>query len=524
MGAGVIELENIGYRDSDGELPSDISLGLQPESFHFLTGPSGADKTTLFKFYYGALLPTSGRLSAFGEDIAQLDRDQMALLRRRIGVVHQECHFPEHMAVATNVAFSLMVSRSADTSEQDDLSDLLGRVGLGSRLQAHSHELSVGERQRAALARPVILLSDVVLADEPTGSADWEISQRLLIELNRMGKTVLIATHDLSLIRAEKNQVQARILPISQRRLQLHGGGSMSKCDLCNLLRRDTCADRMVPPTGFTTQLTLFVSGAMATLEVFALALSLDSGRRADRWASNLPGAATLRINAPVDQRATQTEAALTVLQQNPGVASTRAMTSEEQVELLSPWFGTNLPLDTLPVPHLIEIIKGESGLDAASLRLGAEVPGVMLVDHTRWREPLVDAAMFLRRSGWISILLIGGATAAMITLAVNGLLAANAKIIEVLHQIGARDRFISVSFVRRFTFRTHFRAATVSTLLGMSGVLLLPEASDTGGFLTGQGFHGIDRVLLALIAVLGAAVAFLATWSAAWYKLKESS
>ena len=298
----------------------------------------------------------------------------------------------------------------------------------------------------------------------------------------------------------------------------------MSKCDICNLLRRNTCADRMVPPTGFTTQLTLFVSGAMAALAVFALTLSLDSGRRADRWASKLPGAATLRINAPADQRATQTEAALTMLQQNPGVASTRAMTSEEQVELLSSWFGTDLPLDTLPVPHLIEIIKGESGLDAASLRLGAEVPGVMLDDHTRWREPSVDAAMFLRRSGWISILLIGGATAAMITLAVNGLLAANAKIIEELRQIGARDRFISVSFVRRFTFRSRFRAATVSTLLGMSGVLLLPEASDTGGFLTGQGFHGIDRVLLALIAVLGAAVAFLATWSAAWYKLKESS
>ncbi len=299
----------------------------------------------------------------------------------------------------------------------------------------------------------------------------------------------------------------------------------MSTGTIRNLLRRDTRADRVVPPTGFTAQLTLFVSGAMAFLAVFALALSLASGRLADRWASELAGAATLRINAPADQRAAQTEAALTVLQQTPGVASARALTSEEQAALLAPWFGPDLPLDAVPIPQLIEIIEGEPGLDAAGLRLrlGAEVPGAVLDDHTRWREPLVDAANSLRRLGWISILLIGGATAAMITLAANASLAANAQIIEVLRQVGARDRFIAGAFVRRFTFRALF-GATVGTLLGMSGVLLLPEASDTGGFLTGLGFQGIGWLLPALIPILGAAVAFLATWSAAQRKLKELS
>ncbi len=299
----------------------------------------------------------------------------------------------------------------------------------------------------------------------------------------------------------------------------------MSKGTISNLLRRDSRADRVVPPTGFTAQLTLFVSGAMAFLAVFALALSLASGRVADRWASELAGAATLRINAPADQRAAQTEAALNVLQQTPGVASARALTSEEQATLLSPWFGPDLPLDTLPIPQLIEIIEGEQGLDAAGLRLrlGAEVPGAVLDDHTRWREPLVDAANSLRRLGWISILLIGGATAAMITLAANASLAANAQIIEVLRQVGARDRFIAGAFVRRFTFRALFGAA-VGTLLGMTGVLLLPEASDAGGFLTGLGFQGIGWILPVLIPVLGAAVAFLATWSAAQRKLKELS
>lgn len=299
----------------------------------------------------------------------------------------------------------------------------------------------------------------------------------------------------------------------------------MSKGDIRALLRRDSRADRVVPPTGFTAQLTLFVSGAMAFLAVFALALSMASGRLADRWASELAGAATLRINAPLDQRTAQTETALTILGQTPGVASARALSTEEQAALLSPWFGPDLPLDSLPVPQLIEIVEAEPGMDAAGLRLrlGAEVPGAVLDDHTRWREPLVDAAMSLRRLGWISILLIGGATAAMITLAANASLAANAQIIEVLRQVGAQDRFIAGAFVRRFTYRAFF-GALVGMLLGMSGVLLLPDASDAGGFLTGLGFQGSGWAYPLLIPPLGATVAFLATWSAAGRKLKELS
>ncbi|MGV6803523.1 MAG: cell division ATP-binding protein FtsE [Ruegeria sp.] len=222
----MIELENVSYSYGGGELLSNVSVQLQPGSFHFLTGPSGAGKTTLLKLCYGALLATSGQISAFDQDIARLDRDEMALLRRRIGVVHQDCRFLDHMTLAENVALPLMVSGRGADAEHGDLSELLTWVGLGKRLDALPPELSGGERQRAALARAVILSPDVVLADEPTGNVDWEMSQRLLrllIELNHMGKTVVIATHDLSLIRAAKSQVQARVLRISQRRLQLAG-------------------------------------------------------------------------------------------------------------------------------------------------------------------------------------------------------------------------------------------------------------------------------------------------------------
>ena len=218
----MIELERVAYSYGGGELLSDVSLRLNPGSFHFLTGPSGAGKTTVLKLCYGELQPTTGRIRAFETDMRALDRDQMALMRRRMGIVHQDCRFLDHLPVADNVALPLTVSGRDLAQESGNLSELLSWVGLSDRADARPPELSGGERQRAALARAVIMSPDIVLADEPTGNVDWDMSQRLLqllIELNRMGKTVLIATHDLALIRA----VQARVLRISNRRVQLAG-------------------------------------------------------------------------------------------------------------------------------------------------------------------------------------------------------------------------------------------------------------------------------------------------------------
>ncbi len=299
----------------------------------------------------------------------------------------------------------------------------------------------------------------------------------------------------------------------------------MSAGTLRSVLLGDAQADRVVPPSGFTAQLTLFASGAMAFLAVFALALSLASGRLADRWASELARSATLRITAPEDQIAAQTDAALKVLRQTPGVDRARALSKAEQSALLTPWFGPGLDLEALPVPQLIEVMEDDQGYDAAGLRLrlAAEVPGAVLDDHTRWRKPLVEAANSLRRLGWISILLIGGAMAAMITLAANAALAANAQVIEVLRLVGARDSYIAGAFVRRFTLRALIGAG-VGMALGLGGVMLLPAASDEGGFLTGLGFRGAGWLWPLLIPLLGGGVAFGATWAAARRRLKELS
>lgn len=220
----MIEFANVAYNYGGGELLSEVSLKLAPGSFHFLTGPSGSGKTTFLKLAYAELLPTSGHLSLFDREVKGLGRDGVAFARRRIGVVHQDCQFLDHLPLSENVTLPLQVAGRAASTQ--DLSDLLAWVGLGHLADARPPSLSGGERQRAAVARAVIMGPDVILADEPTGNLDWDMSVRLLtllLELNRMGKTILIATHDMNLIRAAKAQVSARVLRITNRRIQLAG-------------------------------------------------------------------------------------------------------------------------------------------------------------------------------------------------------------------------------------------------------------------------------------------------------------
>ena len=218
----MIELSDVGYGYSGRRLFGGLSMALPPGSFHFLTGPSGAGKTTLLKLCYAELRAPEGRVTLWGHDARAMDRDAVAMARRRIGVVHQDTQFLDHLPLAENILLPLTVAGRLSEGHRN-LQELLAWVGLAKQAGQLPPELSGGERQRAALARAVIASPEVILADEPTGNLDWEMSQRLLqllIELNRMGKAVLVATHDLNIIRAAKSQVAARVLRLRDGRLQ----------------------------------------------------------------------------------------------------------------------------------------------------------------------------------------------------------------------------------------------------------------------------------------------------------------
>lgn len=280
--------------------------------------------------------------------------------------------------------------------------------------------------------------------------------------------------------------------------------------------------DRVVPPSGASARLTIFTAGTMTFLAVFALALSLASGKLATRWAEALERSATVRISAPEDQLALQTRAVIDVLTTTPGIESARALTPAEAHKLLEPWFGPDLPLDDLPVPQLVEVRETGAGYDAEGLRqrLTAEAPGAVLDDHLRWRRPMAEAAGRLRLLGGLSILLIGATMAAMITLAANAALAANAQVIRVLRLVGATDGYIAGAFVRRFTFRAA-GGALGGALLGLASVALLPAQDAAGGFLTGLGFTGWGWFLPLALVPLAALVAFVATRTAAFRTLR---
>ncbi|WP_137150745.1 cell division ATP-binding protein FtsE [Devosia sp. FKR38] len=201
----MIEFSDVGLRYGNGpEVLHDLTFKVEPGSFHFLTGPSGAGKTSLLRLLLLSLKPSRGRVTMFGEDVSHLSQDRLLQMRRHIGIVFQEFRLLDHLTTFENVALPLRVLGQPEAEYRPNVTELLEWVGLGERMNAPPSLLSGGEKQRAAIARAVIARPKVLLADEPTGNVDPELSSRLVhlfAELNRtLGMTIILATHELPLL------------------------------------------------------------------------------------------------------------------------------------------------------------------------------------------------------------------------------------------------------------------------------------------------------------------------------------
>jgi len=217
----VIRFENVGLRYGTGpEILRDVTFHILPGSFHFLTGPSGAGKTSLLRLLFMSIRPSRGLIFVFGENLSELTQGGRAELRRRIGIVFQDFRLLDHLTTWENVALPLRVMGKRESDYRDDVTDLLNWVGLGDRMHAYPEIPSGGEKQRAAIARAVIGRPELLLADEPTGNVDPVIANRLLrlfVELNRLGTSVIIATHDYALM----DQLDAPRLVLVDGHLQI---------------------------------------------------------------------------------------------------------------------------------------------------------------------------------------------------------------------------------------------------------------------------------------------------------------
>jgi cell division transport system ATP-binding protein len=217
----LVRFENVGLRYGAGsEVLRDISFSIQPKSFQFLTGPSGAGKTSLLRLLFLSLRPTRGLITLFDRDATRIRSAEIAAFRRRIGIVFQDFRLLDHLTIYENVALPLRILEREETIYRNEVIELLKWVGLGERMDAHPPVLSGGEKQRAAIARALISRPELLLADEPTGNVDPLLARRLLrlfVELKKSGTAVVIATHDVALM----DQYDAPRLVLNEGRLYI---------------------------------------------------------------------------------------------------------------------------------------------------------------------------------------------------------------------------------------------------------------------------------------------------------------
>ncbi len=263
-------------------------------------------------------------------------------------------------------------------------------------------------------------------------------------------------------------------------------------------------ADRAAWPVGI-------VAAILGLLAVLLLGLALTAGRLARGWDEGLADTATLQIVAPEDAVEAQARAALDILRATEGVRSVRVMQVDEQRALLAPWFGSDLALDALPLPLLIEVTLDPASLDRAALdaRLAAAAPAAAFDDHAAWRDPLIDQARGLRLAALAGLGLVTAALTAVLALATAASASIDAPLVRALRLVGARDRLIREALAASLT-RASITGLAAGALAGLAMLALLPASGETGVVLAGIAPRGLDWALLALVPVLGAALAWV--------------
>ena len=279
---------------------------------------------------------------------------------------------------------------------------------------------------------------------------------------------------------------------------------------------------QVVPNKGFTKWLTTFTAGAMSFLAVVGLAFSLICSDLSNEWGESLKNS-SLRLSAPTDLLEKQTNMALAILEQTSGVESARLVGIGAKKKLLEPWLGVDFPLEAIAMPALIELQETEGGVDyeGLKLRLSAELPSVILDNHSQWRRPIEVVSKLVSQLGMFTVILIMLSSIAMVTMASNAALSANVKVLRVLRLVGAFDTFIVTAFVRIFTLRVFLGSLTGTVCAGLV-LFLIPTFSENLGILDVVSLEIKDTIYIACVPFLFAIISIFATRNAVKFSLKR--
>ena len=525
----IVQFDNVGLRyGTDREVLTDLSFTLYPGSFYFLTGASGAGKTSLLKLLYLSQRPSRGMIRLFGTDAITMPRESLPAMRRRLGVVFQDFRLVQHLSAFDNVALPLRVAGAAERDIEKPVRDMLDWVGLTDRMEARPATLSGGEQQRVAIARAVIGRPEILIADEPTGNVDPEMAIKLLRlfeALNRLGTTVLVATHDVHLLKKvpEFADHAARPRPAgrSDRRFALSAAAPVDAGEGAGMngqARRSprTAESQLLPLTRFSGPMP-WVIAIMVALTVIAAAAGLALHNTAKSASAELSGGVTIQIVEPEPgMRAKQAQSARDALRSMQGIKSVRLVPQEEVDALIEPWLGAAASgEEAIPVPALIDArLDGPvtpRRLEQLRAAMRVPAPSARVDAQSSWLKPVFDAIGSLQWLAAALVALLALAMAAAVLLATRTALGTHRETIEIVHLLGGTDAQIARLFQRTLGFDAAGGGA-VGLAAGLVVVLFLGKrfALLGAGLIDAGALAWADWSLLALVPVAGVALAML--------------